>query len=379
MRKIILAPDSFKGTMSATTICQIMEMQIHHHEPQIEVLKLPVADGGEGTVECFLEIMGGKKITMKVIGPLFEEIEAFYGILSNGTAVVEMAAAAGLPLVEGRKSPQSTTTYGVGQLIRNALEMGCKTIIIGLGGSCTNDGGAGMAAALGIRFLDLKGHEFVPVGETLTQIHKIDMSGRMKELESCTVTAICDVDNPLCGEFGAARIFGPQKGADESMIRLLDDNLLHFGNVIKEQLGLEIHTIPGGGAAGGMGAGVMALLHATLKPGIDTVLDNVDFDSMLEDADLVLTGEGRIDSQSLRGKVVRGVAGRAKKHDVPVIAIVGDIGDGIEAFYDLGVTAIVSINRVAIPFADARLRCQSDLSLTIDAVMRLMQIKSREA
>jgi glycerate kinase len=334
-----------------------------------------MADGGEGTVECFLEAVGGRKIALKVKGPYFEEIDSFYGILSDGnTAIVEMAAAAGLPLVEDRKNPALTTTYGVGQLIRHAVENGCTKVVIGIGGSCTNDGGAGMAAALGYRFIEENNNDFIPTGGTLNQIAKIDSSGRLEVLNTCSIIAACDVDNPLCGISGAAHVFAPQKGADEQMVEFLDDNLLYFADMIKKDMGIDLIHIPGTGAAGGLGAGVIAFAGAKLKPGIDIVLDTVKFDEIVKETDLVITGEGKIDGQSLRGKVVAGIAKRAKLHDVPVIAVVGDIGEDIENVYSLGVTAVMSINRVAVPFEKARFRCKSDLELTLDSLMRIMKI-----
>jgi glycerate kinase len=375
MRRIILAPDSYKGTMSSVEICNIMSSAIKKHLSEAEIVKIPVADGGEGTVECFLEAVGGRKIALKVKGPYFEEIDSFYGILSDGnTAIVEMAAAAGLPLVEDRKNPALTTTYGVGQLIRHAVENGCTKVVIGIGGSCTNDGGAGMAAALGYRFIDENNNDFIPTGGTLNQIAKIDSSGRLEVLNTCSIIAACDVDNPLCGINGAAQVFAPQKGADEQMVELLDDNLLYFADMIKKDMGIDLIHIPGTGAAGGLGAGVIAFAGAKLMPGIDIVLDTVKFDEIVKETDLVITGEGKIDGQSLRGKVVAGIAKRAKLHDVPVIAVVGDIGEDIENVYSLGVTAVMSINRVAVPFETARLRCKSDLELTVDSLMRIMKI-----
>jgi glycerate kinase len=374
MKKVILVPDSFKGTMSSMQICNIMEEQIKKYFPKSQTVKIPIADGGEGSVESLVRAVGGKLVDIKVKGPYFENIDSFYGILSDGeTAVIEMAAAAGLPIVGERKNPSKTTTYGVGELIRHAILNGCKNIIIGLGGSCTNDGGAGMAAAIGVKLINNDGKEFVPVGGTLSQIEKIDLSDAL-DLSKINITAMCDVDNPLCGEHGAARVFGPQKGADEDMIKLLDQNLWHYASIIKSQLNRDIFDLPGAGAAGGLGAGVAAFLNAELKRGIDVILDITGFNELLHDADIVFTGEGMIDGQSLRGKVVHGVAVRAKKQGVPVIAVVGDIGDDIEGIYDAGVSAIVSINRVAVPFEDAKLRSESDLALTMDTIMRLLTI-----
>jgi glycerate 2-kinase len=375
MKKIILAPDSYKETMSAVRICDLMESVIRTFDSQVQIYKIPVADGGEGTIDCFIHAMGGKKVNMRVSGPNFEPVDASYTQLPDGkTAVIEMAQAAGLPLVGDRRNPAATTTYGVGQLIRHAVGSGFDKIILGLGGSCTNDGGVGMAAALDIQFLNRDGCRFVPLGETLDQIDCIDMSHRWKPLEHCTVTAMCDVRTLLCGENGAAAVFGPQKGADDEMVRRLDRNLAHLSRKITRAIGVDVSGLIGGGAAGGMGAGAVAFLDASLKSGIDTVLDTVGFDGLLGDTDLILTGEGKIDGQSSQGKVVCGIAHRAKTKNVPVIAVVGDIGDGIDALYDEGVTAIISINRLAIPFEKARLRCERDLSLTIETLMRLLAL-----
>lgn len=376
MKKIVLAPDSFKGTMSSIKICDIMEAEIKKFYPDAEVIKIPVADGGEGTVDAFLEAVGGEKIHVMVKGPYFETMDSFYGILADGkTAVIEMAAAAGLPLVENRKNPFLTTTYGVGELIRHAVESGCRNLIIGLGGSCTNDGGAGMAAALGVKFICKDGEKFIPTGGTLSRVDRIDTSEIM-DLSGVTITVMCDVNNPLCGENGASKVFGPQKGADAAMTELLDRNLRHFAEIIKVHLNKDITDMPGAGAAGGMGAGTAAFLDAELKRGIDVVLDTAGFDSLLEGTDLVFTGEGKIDSQSLSGKVICGVASRAKKHNVPVIAVVGDIGDDTEEIYSLGITAVMSINRVAVPFEIARHRSEKDLALTMNTIMRLLTLKN---
>lgn len=376
MKKIVLAPDSFKGTMSSIKICDIMEAEIKKFYPDAEVIKIPVADGGEGTVDAFLEAVGGEKIHVMVKGPYFETMDSFYGILADGkTAVIEMAAAAGLPLVENRKNPFLTTTYGVGELIRHAVESGCRNLIIGLGGSCTNDGGAGMAAALGVKFICKDGEEFIPTGGTLSRVDRIDTSEIM-DLSGVTITVMCDVNNPLCGENGASKVFGPQKGADAAMTELLDRSLRHFAEIIKVHLNKDITDMPGAGAAGGMGAGTAAFLDAELKRGIDVVLDTAGFDSLLEGTDLVFTGEGKIDSQSLSGKVICGVASRAKKHNVPVIAVVGDIGDDTEEIYSLGITAVMSINRVAVPFEIARHRSEKDLALTMNTIMRLLTLKN---
>jgi len=337
------------------------------------VVKIPVADGGEGTVDCFLEALGGEKIQVEASGPFFDKINSFYGILpDNTTAVIEMAAASGLPLAGDRKDPEITTTYGVGELIRHAvIDKGCRKIIIGLGGSCTTDGGAGMAGALGVKFFDNDNRKFIPVGGTLGEISRIDVSGLLKEIKDCTVLGMCDVDNPLFGVNGAAYVYGPQKGANHESVLNLDRGLEHLSNQLIEHFKQK----PGAGAAGGLGAGIMAFLGGALESGIETVLDTVKFDTLLKDADIVFTGEGKIDGQSLRGKVVAGVAGRAKKQKVPIIAVVGDIGDDTDGIYEAGVSAIVSINRVAVPFSIAAGRCESDLAKTMDTIMRLIKLK----
>ena len=374
MKKVILIPDSFKGTMSSAEICAIMEKEIHAFYPNAEVFGIPVADGGEGSVDCFLTAVGGEKVHVPVKGPYFEDVEGFYGRLPDGTAVVEMAAAAGLPMVGDNKNPGKTTTYGVGQLIGHAARSGAKRIVVGLGGSATNDGGAGAAAALGVRFLNAAGESFVPLGETLCDIASIDITGLDAALSGVEIVTMCDIDNPLCGPQGAAAVFGPQKGADVAMVRTLDTNLAHMAAMIKRDIGRDIAELPGAGAAGGMGGGMAAYFGSRLQMGIETVLDTVRFDELLEGADLVLSGEGKIDEQSLRGKVVIGVARRTKKHGVPLVAVVGDIGDHIERAYDEGVGAVVSINRVAVPFKEAKPRAKSDLALTIETLMRLFTL-----
>ncbi len=373
MKKAVLVPDSFKGTMSSEEICNIMEKTIKTHYPDAEVVSIPVADGGEGTVDSFLKAVGGEKITLPVKGPYMEDMEGFYGILPDGTAVVEMAAAAGLPLVGKNRQAHKTTTFGVGQLIADAIKRGCKDIVLGLGGSATNDLGCGAAAAMGVRFLDGNGKEFVPVGETLADIKKIDVSAAKQALAGVRVVTMCDIDNPLYGETGAAYIFGPQKGADEEMVKFLDGQLRAAAKVIESDLGLDVAEMPGAGAAGGMGAGTVAFFGATLRMGIEAVLDTVKFDELIKGADIVFSGEGRIDTQSLRGKVVIGVARRSKKHGVPVVAIVGDISPDIDTAYEEGVSGIFSINRVAIPFIEARPRAKEDLRLTMDNLIRFVK------
>ncbi|PWM78986.1 MAG: glycerate kinase [Phascolarctobacterium sp.] len=373
MKKILLIPDSFKGTMSSMEICSIMEASIHQHYPEAEVISIPVADGGEGSVDAFLEALGGEKVTVKAQDPYGHEIDSFYGILPDGTAVIEMAAAAGLPLVGDNRHAEKTTTYGVGQLIKDALRNKCKKLIVGLGGSATNEGGCGAAAALGVRFINDRHESFVPVGETLKDITAIDMTGLDPLLKQVPIITMCDIDNPLCGPHGASAVFGPQKGADAECIKMLDCGLHHMADIIRRDLNKDVLTLPGSGAAGGMGGGMAAFFSSRLQPGIETVLDTVHFNNLLEGADLVISGEGKIDTQSLRGKVVIGVARRAKKSDVPLIAVVGDIGGDIQKAYEEGVTGIFSINRVALPYEQIKLRAKDDLRLTVDNIMYFMK------
>lgn len=371
MKKILLIPDSFKGTMSSTEICSIMAQTLKHHFPTADIRSIPVADGGEGTVDAFLTAMGGEKINLPVTGPLGAPVAAFYGRIGD-TAIIEMAAAAGLPLISGRLDPEGATTYGVGELIRHALSHGAKRLVIGLGGSATTDGGCGAAAALGVRFFNYQGESFVPVGGTLKDIAKIDLSGRDPALNGTEIVTMCDISNPLTGPQGAACVFSPQKGADAATVQRLDAGLVHLASLVRTQLHREIETMPGAGAAGGMGGGMAAFLDSRLEMGIETVLDTVGFDDLLEDAALVFTGEGKIDSQSLGGKVVIGVARQAKAKHVPVLAIVGDIGDPIEDAYTQGVTGIFSINRVAVPYSQAKHRAKEDLRRTMENLCRVL-------
>lgn len=373
MEKILLVPDSFKGTLSSRQVCQVMAGQLRRFFPQAQVKSIPVADGGEGSVEAFLAAAGGERRTRTVTGPFGEPVEAFYGILGDGrTAVIEMAACAGLPLAEGRLNPERATTYGVGELLLAAKEAGCTKAILGLGGSCTNDGGVGAAAALGAKFTRADGTAFVPTGGTLGEIAALDVSPVAQALQGMELTAMCDIDNPLYGEAGAAAVFAPQKGADAAMVARLDAGLRHLGQVSARCLGRDFSHLPGAGAAGGLGFGMAAFCGAQLRMGIDAVLDAVGFDSLLLGTDMVFTGEGKIDSQSARGKVVSGVAARCRKAGVPVVAVVGQIGQGFEEMYQQGLTAVFSINRAAQPFAESRFHAGENLALTMENIARLL-------
>lgn len=373
MEKILLVPDSFKGTLSSRQVCQVMAGQLRRFFPQAQVKSIPVADGGEGSVEAFLAAAGGERRTRTVTGPFGEPVEAFYGVLGDGrTAVIEMAACAGLPLAEGRLNPERATTYGVGELLLAAKEAGCTKAILGLGGSCTNDGGAGAAAALGAKFTRADGAAFIPTGGTLGEIAALDVSPVAQALQGMELTAMCDIDNPLYGDAGAAAVFAPQKGADAAMVARLDAGLRHLGQVAARCLGRDFSHLPGAGAAGGLGFGMAAFCGAQLRMGIDAVLDAVGFDSLLPGTDMVFTGEGKIDSQSARGKVVSGVAARCRKAGVPVVAVVGQIGQGFEEMYQQGLTAVFSINRAAQPFAESRFHAGENLALTMENIARLL-------
>lgn len=310
MNKIVVAPDSFKGTLSSIKICNIVSDEIIKIFPKCNVVSIPIADGGEGTVDSFLRSTEGKKVYVEVTGPYFKKVHTYYGLIDNGnTAVIEMAAAAGLPMVAGCENPSLTTTYGVGELILHAIENGAKKIVIGLGGSCTNDGGCGLLAALGIKFFNKNNENFIPTGGTLGDIFDIDVTQKNEKLPGVKIYAMCDVTNPLYGPKGAAYIFAPQKGADKEMVMLLDKNLQVFGNMLEKVSGKnKVAMLPGAGAAGGLGAGLHALLDVPLVSGIDMILETIRFDKIIEGADMIITGEGQIDGQSLEGKVIHGVS-----------------------------------------------------------------------
>ncbi|MEM1484037.1 glycerate kinase [Oscillospiraceae bacterium PP1C4] len=372
MKKCVIIPDSFKGSLDSIEICNLAAAKVKKFFPDCETVSLPVADGGEGTVESFLNAMKGERIAVSVHGPYMEPTESFYGRFGN-LAVIEMAAAAGYSMVGDRKNPMLTTTYGVGELMRHAIEHGANQIILGLGGSCTNDAGCGCASALGVKFCKADGSEFVPTGGTLEQVASIDISAAKTLLDGCEITAMCDIENPMHGINGAAHIFGPQKGADEEMVKELDRQMILLDQTMQHSLKIEsVSQLAGAGAAGAMGAGVVAFLGGKLKSGIETVLDIVEFDRIIKGADAVFTGEGKIDGQSLRGKVVIGVSRRAMKQDVPVYAIVGDVGDDALGAYDMGVTAIFSINRVAVPFSVAKTRSKADFQSAFEDILRLI-------
>lgn len=377
MRTLIFIPDSFKGSLTSAQVCALMERAARLEAPEFATLSIPVADGGEGTVDAFLSAAGGTRVEMTATGPWGEAVSCAYGRLNAHTAVVEMAAAAGLPLVGDRKNPEKTTTYGVGEMIRASLDAGAEEIILGLGGSATNDGGCGAAAALGVRFLDATGREFIPVGGTLSSIAAIDCAPARARLAGKRLRIMCDIDNPLCGPQGAAAVFGPQKGADQPMVARLDAGLAHLARVALRDAGADMRFLPGAGAAGGMGGGMAALLGGEMQMGIETVLDVTGFDALLKNAAAVFTGEGRLDGQSLRGKVVIGVARRAKKQGTPCVAVVGGVAGEMDGAYAQGVTAVFPICRRPMPLEEAIAHSEENLLAAMRDALRLLMIKER--
>ena len=371
MAKYVLIPDSFKGTLSSEDICRIASEEILRLEPEAEICAIPVADGGEGTVDAFLAAVGGTRAEVPCTGPCGQEVMGFYGLLPDGTAVVEMAAAAGLPLAGACRDPEKTTTYGVGQLMAHALSRGAKRLVLGLGGSATNDGGCGAAAALGAEFLDEEGRAFVPTGGTLTQIAHIRTEGLRETLAGAEVTVMCDIDNPLCGPTGAAAVFGPQKGADAAMVARMDAGLRHLAETLEKDVGMAVLALAGGGSAGGFGAGAAAFFGGQLRMGIDVVLDLTDFDRKCRGASLVITGEGHLDSQSLRGKTVVGVARRARALGVPA-ALVGGCETALDAVYAEGVSGVFPIHPALCTWPQAAARTEEDLRFTMGNLLRFM-------
>jgi len=378
--KVVIAPDSFKGSLAAGEVSENIAKGIKSVFEDAEIISVPMADGGEGTVYSLVESTNGKIVHARVKGPLMKEVEAFYGILGDGaTAVIEMAAASGLPLLrEEERNPLKTTTYGTGELIRHALDKGCRRIIIGIGGSATNDGGAGMIKALGVRLLDLNGKELKEGGGSLGKLQELDLSKLDKRLRECTIVAACDVDNPLTGPRGASHVFGPQKGADEKMVELLDSNLQHFSEIVLKHTGISIKDLPGAGAAGGLGGGLVAFLGAELRKGVDIVIEAARLEEKLAGADMVITGEGRMDYQTQFGKTPYGVAQVAQKHGVPVVAIVGSVGHNAEVLYAMGFSGILSIINRPMTLEEALAESPELLKKAAENVMRMYKVfKSR--
>ena len=374
--KIVVAPDSFKGSVSALEAANAIEQGLRRVFPHAVIDKIPMADGGEGTVQSLVDATGGHLQTQRVLDPLENEVTAQFGILADGeTAVIEMASASGLTLVApNERNPLRTTTYGTGQLIHAALEVGCRRFIIGIGGSATNDGGAGMAEALGIGLLDKEGKQILRGGEGLGRLASIDMSGLHPAVAETETVVACDVNNPLTGPDGASHVYGPQKGATPEMIETLDTYLARFDEVLTRTLGKSFNDISGAGAAGGLGAGLMAFLNAELRLGVDIMVDAVNLKERVKDAAIVFTGEGQLDFQTAFGKTPVGVAKVAKAHSIPVIAIAGGIGEGAEAVYEAGIDAMLGIAQEPMELADAVKDAVRLIADTAEQAARLIAI-----
>ena len=371
MKKCIIIPDSFKGTMTSIEVCGIMSDEVRRRFPDCEIVTIPIADGGEGTVDCFLKAKAGSTDSGSIVYAPAQDayggtMEGFYGRFGE-TAVIEMAAVAGM-VSNTRRETLDASTYGVGQLIEHAVEHGAKRILLGLGGSCTSDAGCGMAGALGARFYDADGRRFVPTGRNLGSVREIDIKHITEKLRDVKICCMCDTDKVMYGPDGAAFVYAPQKGASPEEVFLLDDNLRALAEVMREQLGVDVSSLPGGGAAGAMGAGAVAFLGAELRPGIEYIMDMVDFDACLEGADCVFTGEGSFDSQSLSGKAVCGVAARASSRGVPVIVIAGRDRSGTA---DLGAYGISAVYETASSddFAVIQKTCREDLVAAMDRAL----------
>lgn len=374
--KIVIAPDSFKESMTALEAANAIEKGFKKVIPDANYIKIPMADGGEGTVRSLVDATNGEIISKMVTGPLGSPVEAFYGISGDGhTAIIEMAAASGIHSVpEERRNPLVTTTKGTGELILAAVNHGVKHIIIGLGGSATNDGGAGMVQALGAKLLDSERKQIGLGGGALKQLCTIDLSNLDPRLKDITIEVACDVDNPLTGEQGASAIFGPQKGATPEMAFKLDQNLAHFAKVMKSELGKDVDQIPGSGAAGGLGAGLLAFLGAELKRGVDIVIEAVQLEKQMDQATLIITGEGKIDTQTIYGKTPIGVSKTAQKYNMPVIGIAGAIGDNCDIVYENGIDALFSIVPGSVPLEDAMANAEKYTEKQAENIARLVNI-----
>lgn len=373
MKKIVIASDSFKGSVSSMEVAECAELAIHKVFPDCEVMKIPVGDGGEGTVETLITAMDGKAVSCMVHDPLMRPIEAVYGILGdNRTAVIEMATASGLTLVPlPERNPLLTTTYGTGELIKDALDRGCRNFLIGIGGSATNDAGTGMLQALGFRFLDHEGEELGLGGQILDKVCSVDRSVVLPELREATFTVACDVNNPFYGEKGAAYVFARQKGADDAMIRSLDAGLRNLAGVIKRIEAIEIDDIPGAGAAGGLGGGCVAFLRAALKPGIQMVLEALRFDERIQGADLIITGEGKLDKQTCMGKTPYGVLQAGRRQSIPVIVMGGSVEE-VEALNQSGFLAVFPLLPYPVSLEQAM-----DKDFTCQNIMRALEQQLR--
>ena len=374
MTKYVVAPDSFKESMTAKEDCDAMEKGIKKADSAAEVIKVPMADGGEGTVDSLVDATNGQRVIVEVTGPLGNKISAYYGILGNGTtAVIEMAKASGLEIVEKKKrNPMITTTFGTGELIRDALDHNVKEIIIGLGGSSTNDGGSGMAQALGAKLLDQNNNQISFGGGNLDKLDKIDISDLDSRLQDVKIILASDVTNPLIGKDGASRVFGPQKGATPEMVEKLENNLQHYAKIIKRDLNKDVASVSGAGAAGGLGAGLMAFTTCKMRQGVDIAIEVTKLEEKVKSADYVFTGEGGTDFQTKFGKTPYGVAKLGKKYHKPVISLAGYLGEGIDSLYSEGFTAIFGIIPGACDLSTALKNGPSNVARTTENIVRLL-------
>jgi glycerate kinase len=374
--RIVVAPDSFKGSLTAAEAAEAMARGVRTVWAEAEVAKVPMADGGEGTVDALVAGTGGRFVTRRVTGPLGRPVEARFGLLGDGeTAVIEMASASGLLLVTpDQRDPRYTTTYGTGELIRAALDLGVRRIVCGIGGSATNDGGAGMVQALGGRLLRADGTEIGFGGAALLELERIDLSGLDPRLSEVELLVACDVENPLCGPRGAAAVYGPQKGATPEMVALLDRAMGHLADVMARDLGREVRDLPGAGAAGGLGAGFMGFLGARLRPGVEVVTEAVRLEALLDGAALVITGEGRTDGQTLAGKVPLGVARVAARQGVPAIVISGAVAPDADALLDHQIAALLSISDGPMTLDEAMRRGAEMLERATARAIRLVRL-----
>lgn len=375
MTKYVVAPDSFKESMTAKEVCDAMEKGIKKADSAAEVIKVPMADGGEGTVNSLVDATHGQRVIVEVTGPLGNKISAYYGILGNGTtAVIEMAKASGLEIVEKKKrNPMITTTFGTGELIRDALDHNVKEIIIGLGGSSTNDGGSGMAQALGAKLLDQNNHQIPFGGGNLDKLDKIDISNLDSRLQDVKIILASDVTNPLIGKEGASRVFVLQKGATPEMVEKLENNLQHYAKIVKRDLNKDVASVSGAGAAGGLGAGLMAFTTCEMRQGVDLAIEVTKLEEKIRDTDYVFTGEGGTDFQTKFGKTPYGVAKLGKKYHKPVISLAGYLGEGIDSLYSEGFTAIFGIIPGACDLSTALKNGPSNVARTTENIVRLLK------
>lgn len=374
--KVVIAIDSLKGSLSSMEAGMAIKDGILAAKPDAEVIVKPLADGGEGTTDALIEGMNGERIDLTVTGPMHTPVDAYYGYLKDtNTAVMEMASAAGITLVpDSEKNPLLATSYGVGEMINDAIQRGCRNFIIGIGGSVTNDGGIGMLKALGVRFLDENGEDAGEGGQALAKVARIDVSGMNPLLKECHIQVACDVNNPLCGENGSTYVYGPQKGVTEDMKKTLDEAMAHFARVTSETLENDYMNIPGAGAAGGLGYAFLAYTGATLTPGIELILDAVGLEEELSGADVVVTGEGRLDFQTAMGKAPVGVARLAKKYNAKVIAFAGSVTKEATACNKEGINAFFPILRGVCTLAEAMdpVAARNNMTATVEQVFRLL-------